>query len=91
MCVWIFPQSSWGHKPFTLRCGVGTPQVNHRQANEMVDQIRLSRVGSIFNGVGVKEPGFRGCQGWGRRDWYLTMLLDRESWGLGYIYIIHIY
>lgn len=31
------------------------PEVNHRQANEMVEQIRLSRVGSIFNGVGVKE------------------------------------
>ncbi|CAK9032437.1 unnamed protein product [Durusdinium trenchii] len=31
------------------------PEVNHRQADEMVDQIRRSRVGSIFNGVGVKE------------------------------------
>lgn len=30
-------------------------QVNHRQAGEMVEQIRTSRVGSIFNGVGVKE------------------------------------
>lgn len=31
------------------------PEVNHRQAHEMVEQIRKSRVGSLFNGVGIKE------------------------------------
>jgi len=31
------------------------PEVNTRQSSEMVEQIRLSRVGSIFNGVGVQE------------------------------------
>jgi len=31
------------------------PEVNVRQADEMVEQIRKSRVGSLFNGVGVKE------------------------------------
>ena len=30
-------------------------KVNHRQAHEMVEQIRKSRVGSLFNGVGIKE------------------------------------
>ena len=30
-------------------------KVNHRQADEMVEQVRCSRVGSIFNGVGVKD------------------------------------
>ena len=29
--------------------------MNVRQADEMVEQIRKSRVGSLFNGVGVKE------------------------------------
>ncbi|CAE7180802.1 bglX [Symbiodinium pilosum] len=31
------------------------PEVNHRQAHEMVEQIKKSRVGSLFNGVGIKE------------------------------------
>lgn len=31
------------------------PEVNARGATEMLEQIRLGRVGSLFNGVGVKE------------------------------------
>ena len=57
--MWIFPESNWCHAPHLRQLPIRNlwdDQVNHRQANEMVEQIRLSRVGSIFNGVGVKEP-----------------------------------
>ena len=69
------------------------PQVNHRQANEMVDQIRLSRVGSIFNGVGVKEPvGISWMPGMGSQGLVFDHAFRPGILGLRiYIYNIHIY
>ena len=68
-------------------------QVNTRQSSEMVEQIRLSRVGSIFNGVGVQVKHGLGLPG-ETADKNLLLMVQKSqttTWDVyntfGYLYI----